>query len=189
MRAAAGRAAGEAAHPDVPPSEIAWGEPVGDMQLGLRCRSGSGPCYIGEIVRYERMIRNTGNRNWTVGVTQGGTIIPHVEDGKIVLHEGLTLGGRLVTRRVRVPAGRTVTLDETEFSLRPVGWKKSDRSQMLQLAPGKYRVSTICVPESAVGGDAREGPWTEKLTTGELDLTVLAASAGGSDGLAPVPRK
>ncbi len=189
VRADAGRAIGKIMHPEVPPSRIAWGEPVGDLQLGLRCRSGSGPYYLGEIVRYERVIRNTGNRNWTVYVTLGGRIIPHVEDGKIVLHSGRIVSGDLGTRRVRVPAGRSVTLDETEFSLRPVGWKKPDRSHMLQLAPGKYRVSTIYLPEAPIGPDAREGTWTERLTTGELELTVLAASAGGSDGLAPVPRE
>lgn len=106
-----------------------------------------------------------------------------------MLHWGRIVSGRVRVRRVRVPAGGTVTLDETEFSLRPAGWKKSDRSQMLQLAPGKYRVSTIYLPQALIGRDAPEGTLTERLTTGELELTVLAASAGGSGALAPVPRK
>jgi HEAT repeat protein len=172
MRAAVGWAIGQIEYPHVPRSGIAWGEPVHGLRLGLCCVSGIRPYRLGEIVRYERVIRNTGDRDWTFELLEGGFITPDVENGQVVLHSGRIVNGVIEVARVRVPAGRDVRLDTTEFTLRPVGWQPIDRPQSLRLAPGKYRVSTIYLPEVDVS-TLPEGSWTEKLTTGELELAVL----------------
>jgi len=174
VRAGAGRAIGQIEHPQVPPSRIAWGEEVHGLRLGLRCVSGIRPYRLGEIVRYERLIRNAGDREWMVELLEGGFILPHVENDKVVLHSGRIVNGTMHVARVRVPAGRDVTLDTTEFTLRPVGWQPIDRPQSLRLTPGEYRVSTVYFAESFDGRTAAKGTWTERLTTGELELTVLA---------------
>jgi hypothetical protein len=173
-RQAAGRAVAQIEHPNVAPSETAWGEPVNNVQLGLVCVSGVRPYRMGEIVRYQRVIRNTDDRDWTIELVRGGHIVPRVDKGRVVLHSGRFVNGSIFVRKVTVPGGATVTLDTSEFILRPVRWKEIDQPQSLRIAPGKYRVNTIYYAESLVGRDAPEGTWTEKLTTGELELTVLA---------------
>jgi HEAT repeat protein len=174
VRAEAGRAIGPIEHPQVQPSEIAWGEAVHGLRLGLCCVSGIRPYRLGEVVRYERVIRNSGDREWTVELLEGGSIFPHVENDKMVLHSDRIVNGQIWVARVRVPAGRDVPLDTTEFTLRPLGWQPIDRPQSLRLAPGRYRVSTVYFPETLDGRAVPDGTWTEELTTGELDLTVLA---------------
>jgi HEAT repeat protein len=171
VRAAAGRAIGQIEHPNVSPSDIAWGTPVDTVQLGLRCQSGIRPYRMGEIVRYERLIRNSGKREWTVEVASCGLISPHVKDGDVVLHSGFALGGRWSSRKVTVRPGETRQLDTTEFILRPVGWKPFDKRHTLYLLPGKYRVSTLW--SQAFGGKPPENVLGKRLSTGQLDLTIL----------------
>lgn len=171
MRVTAGRAIGEIEHPKRSRGEVAWGEAVDGIQLGLRCNTGSRPYRIGEVIRFERLIRNQSDREWKFKVRVGGRIIPHLKDGKISLHSGSIVGGILYVRTVMVGAGQVSGLDITDFIIQSPETQVHSRLSDLRLKPGKYAVDTRLVG-TLFGSAHQPDTWTKTLTTGEVELLI-----------------
>jgi hypothetical protein len=171
MRVTAGRAIGELEHPMPSLGEVAWGEAVDGIQLGLRCVTGSRPYRVGEVIRFERLIRNESDREWKFKVEGGGRIIPHTKDDKIMLHSGFIVNGILHVRTVTVAAGQVSWLDATDFQIESPESQRGSLLAVLRLKPGRYAVHTT-LHRTGFGPPNQPDTWTKTLTTGEIELLI-----------------
>ncbi|MDP6443508.1 MAG: HEAT repeat domain-containing protein [Pirellulaceae bacterium] len=186
VRVTAGRAIGELEHPQASRGEVAWGKAVDGVQLGLSCETGLRPYRVGEVVRFERLIRNRSDRPWRFKVEIGPRINPHTAGGVTTLHSGESSDGPINVRSVTVDPGQDGWLDTVDFKIQSPGSSQRSQLSALQLPAGEHTITTR-LDRTGFGPAQQPGVWMRALTAGQVEFVIRDGGAAGATKDAPRP--
>jgi hypothetical protein len=160
--------------------EVAWGEAVNGLQLGLAYDGEERVYRPGEVVKFKVYVRNSGEEQRVIQLFSYSAPYysrPAVRDLKgkpviltNVIHRGPDEGLRQDLPLPLEP-GDTEMLVRVELPNEPA----DEFERLVELKPGEYRVThgmELAVTSSKGWRERLEPPWSVKLTSGELKLTV-----------------
>ncbi|MHC4176319.1 MAG: hypothetical protein ACYSWU_02365 [Planctomycetota bacterium] len=152
-----------------------WGRARNGLQAGLVFDLQDRPYRVGELVRFGLCVRNLSNK--VIKLVDFGTRgwMPTVRDsaGNPVAVAG-QFSGPVQRRLQSFPAGWILFLGTVELKLDEKPGERSRQPPHAYLKPGTYRVS-----QKYRFADDPEATWSGELSTGELELKVVAAEPGG----------
>jgi len=173
------------------PGQPAWGKLVNGLQAGLRRTSGERVYRVGQVVRYDVLLRNLTDREITVQLDDiSGPWGPLLTDGLVNLYGGRIRTGKEPPRAplTLIPAGKANLVGTVRYIIRPERKRnKPERVVLMQLgalelAPGEHTIMASLSPTRNPGTDRAR---SDTLRTGRLGLQV----AEGENRSVPPPAK